>query len=70
VPARLPVFVKDFSEIGYAEAWNNICAANNKLGGYDEAAVACEQALRSKPAFELARNNLQYAHQMAKPSGK
>jgi protein O-mannosyl-transferase len=55
---------------GYAEAWNNICAANNKLGRYDEAAAACEQALRYKPDFELARNNLQYAHQMAKPSGK
>jgi len=55
---------------GYAEAWNNICAADNKLGRYDEAAAACEQALRYKPDFELARNNLQYAHQMAKPSGK
>jgi Flp pilus assembly protein TadD len=53
---------------GYAEAWNNICAANNKLGRYDEAAVACEQALRLKPDFELARNNLQYARQNAQPS--
>ena len=43
---------------GYAEAWNNICAAYNKLGRYDEAAAACEQALRYKPDFELARNNL------------
>jgi Flp pilus assembly protein TadD len=55
---------------GYTKAWNNICAANNKLGRYDEAAAACEQALRYKPDFELARNNLQYAHQMAKPAGK
>jgi tetratricopeptide (TPR) repeat protein len=55
---------------GYAEAWNNICAADNKLGRYDEAAAACEQALRYKPEFELARNNLQYAHQMAKAAGK
>jgi Flp pilus assembly protein TadD len=47
----------------YAEAWNNICAANNKLGRYQEAVVACEQALRYKPDFELARNNLQYAKQ-------
>jgi tetratricopeptide (TPR) repeat protein len=47
----------------YAEAWNNICAANNKLGHYEEAVVACEQALRYKPDFELARNNLQYAKQ-------
>ncbi len=49
----------------YAEAWNNICAAYNKLGRYEEAAAACEQALRYKPDFELARNNLQYARKMA-----
>jgi tetratricopeptide (TPR) repeat protein len=55
---------------GYAEAWNNICAACNKLGRYDEAVAACEQALRSRPDFELARNNLEYARQSAKPSGK
>jgi tetratricopeptide (TPR) repeat protein len=50
----------------YAEAWNNICAAYNKLGRYDKAAAACEQALRYKPDFGLARNNLQYARAMAK----
>jgi len=55
---------------GYAEAWNNICAAYNKLGRYDEAIAACEQALRSKPDFELARNNLQYARQRERPSQK
>jgi tetratricopeptide (TPR) repeat protein len=48
----------------YAEAWNNICAAYNKLGRYQEAAAACEQALRCNPALELSRNNLQYARQM------
>src|SRR5215212_6930114 len=36
----------------YAEAWNNIGAAYNKLGQYDEAVDACEQALRYKPDFE------------------
>ncbi len=55
---------------GYAEAWNNICAASNRLGRYDEAAAACEQALRYKPDFELARNNLQYARQRVKKSVK
>jgi tetratricopeptide (TPR) repeat protein len=55
---------------GYAEAWNNICAAYNKLDRYEEAVAACEQALRYKPDLELARNNLQYAHQRTKPSGK
>jgi Flp pilus assembly protein TadD len=50
----------------YAEAWNNICAAYNKLGRYEEAAAACEQALRYKPDFELARNNLRFAQERAK----
>src|SRR5215831_17129996 len=50
----------------YAEAWNNICAAYNKLGRYEQAAAACEQALRYKPDFELARNNLRFAQEMAK----
>ena len=54
----------------YAEAWNNICAAYNKLGRYEEAAAACEEALRNKPDFELARNNLQYARKMGKASAK
>ena len=52
---------------GYAEAWNNIGAAYNKLGRYTEAAAACEQALLYKADFELARNNLQYARERAKP---
>ena len=55
---------------GYAEAWNNIGAAYNKLGRYDEAAAACEEALRYKPDFELARNNLQYAREKLKASGE
>jgi Flp pilus assembly protein TadD len=48
---------------GYAEAWNNIGAAYNKLGKFNEAVTACEEALRLKPDFELARNNLAYAKQ-------
>jgi protein O-mannosyl-transferase len=55
---------------GYAEAWNNIGAAYNKLGRYEEAATACEQALRYKPDFELARNNLQYARAHLEQLGK
>ena len=54
----------------YAEAWNNIGAAYNKLGRYREAAAACEQALRCKPDFDLARNNLEYARAMAKAPTK
>jgi tetratricopeptide (TPR) repeat protein len=52
----------------YAEAWNNIGAAYNKLSRYEEAAAACEQALLYKPDFELARNNLQYARERLKRS--
>lgn len=55
---------------GYAEAWNNIGAAYNKLGRYEEAAAACEQALRYKPDFDLARNNLQYARAHLEQLGK
>ena len=54
----------------YAEAWNNIGAAYNKLGRYAEGAAACEEALRLKPDFELARNNLQYAREMQKAPKK
>jgi protein O-mannosyl-transferase len=52
----------------YAEAWNNICAAYNKLGRYEQAAAAGEQALRYKPDLQLARNNLQYARDIARVS--
>ena len=55
---------------GYAEAWNNIGAAYNKLGQFDQGAAACEQALRDKPDFELARNNLRYAQEMKAREGK
>ena len=51
---------------GYAEAWNNIGAAYNKLGQYEKGAAACEEALRLKPDYALARNNLQYAREMLK----
>ncbi|HEX4696306.1 MAG TPA: tetratricopeptide repeat protein [Candidatus Udaeobacter sp.] len=54
----------------YAEAWNNIGAAYNKLGRYDKAAEACAEALRIKPDFQLARNNLQYAREMAESLAK
>ena len=54
----------------YAEAWNNIGAADNKLYRFKEAAAACEQALVDKPDFELARNNLQYAREMEKTPAK
>jgi Flp pilus assembly protein TadD len=54
----------------YAEAWNNLGAAYNKLGQYAEGADACEKALLLRADFELARNNLQYAREMMKGAGK
>jgi Flp pilus assembly protein TadD len=47
----------------YAEAWNNVGAAFNRLGQYHQAAEACEKALRLKPGYELAANNLRFAQQ-------
>jgi tetratricopeptide (TPR) repeat protein len=47
----------------YAEAWNNIGAAYNQLGQYDLAAEMCEKALRLKPGYKLAANNLLFARQ-------
>ena len=45
----------------FAEAYNNVCAAENAMGRHAEAAAACERALAIKPDFPLARNNLQVA---------
>jgi tetratricopeptide (TPR) repeat protein len=45
----------------YAEAFNNICAAENALGNYAAAADACEHALALQPDYALARNNLAVA---------
>ena len=45
----------------YAEAFNNICAAQNALGNYASAADACEHALALQPGYALARNNLAVA---------
>lgn len=42
----------------YAEAWNNICSAHNKLGNFEEAEKACSKSLELKPGYELAKNNL------------
>jgi tetratricopeptide (TPR) repeat protein len=55
---------------GYAEAWNNIGAAYNRLGQYEKGAAACEEALRLRPDYPLARNNLQYAREMLKTLAK
>jgi tetratricopeptide (TPR) repeat protein len=45
----------------YAEAYNNICAAENILGHFQEARKAGEEAVRLQPNNQLARNNLRWA---------
>jgi len=46
---------------GYADAYNNIAAAYEALGSWDEAIQAAQEALRLKPDFQLARNNLEWS---------
>jgi tetratricopeptide (TPR) repeat protein len=41
-----------------ADAWNNLGFALGKLGFFGEAVPALERAIRLRPAFQLARNNL------------
>lgn len=50
----------------FAEAWNNICSANNALNRFEKGAAACEQALKLKPDYALAKNNLLWAKQNLK----
>ena len=52
---------------GYDLAYNNICAANNKLGHYDEAIAAARIGLQVNPQNIILRNNL--AEAIAKKSG-
>ncbi len=47
----------------FPEAYNNIAAANNAMGRWDEGIRAANEALRLNPNYVLARNNLQWALQ-------
>ncbi|WP_259071544.1 tetratricopeptide repeat protein [Mucilaginibacter sp. X4EP1] len=42
----------------YPLAYNNICAANNQLGNWDEAIAAAKKGLQLKPDYEVLKNNL------------
>jgi len=44
-----------------ADAYNTICSSYNNLRKWNEAIAACEQAIKIKPDFELAKNNLNWA---------
>lgn len=48
----------------YAEAYNNIAAAETALGNWNEAVTAAEQAVAIRPDFALARNNLAKARRL------
>ncbi len=45
----------------YPEAYNNLIAAYNSLGRWDDAIEAGREALRLRPDYQLARNNLAWA---------
>ena len=53
-----------------AEAWNNIAAAYEDLHMWDEAINAAQQALRLKPDFQLARNNLAWSESQKALTGR
>jgi len=44
-----------------ATAFNNICSAYNELENYEQAIIACNEALKMKPDYSLAKGNLKYA---------
>jgi len=44
-----------------AEAYNNIAAAYEDLGMWEEAVQAAKEAIRLKPDFQLAKNNLAWS---------
>ena len=50
----------------YAEAYNNICSAYNKLKMFEKAVVACEKSLSIKSEYALAQGNLNWAKQQLK----
>jgi tetratricopeptide (TPR) repeat protein len=50
----------------YAEAYNNICSAHNKLKQYRKAVEACEKALAIRPDYALASGNLNWARNQIK----
>jgi tetratricopeptide (TPR) repeat protein len=58
IPILDSVVAKDTNN---ALAWNNLCVANTMQRAYDIAIKDCINAVRIKPDFQLARNNLKWA---------
>ncbi len=44
-----------------ADAWNNICASYNSMKMWKEASNACNEAIKIRPDYQLAKNNLNWA---------
>ncbi len=54
----------------FAEAWNNIAAADASMHRWDDAIVAANKAIALKPDLQLAKNNLAWAlSEKAKSNG-
>jgi tetratricopeptide (TPR) repeat protein len=53
-----------------ALAYNNLCAAYNSIGKWNEAEAACKKAIELDPNFQLAKNNLQNAIDMRKKTNQ
>jgi tetratricopeptide (TPR) repeat protein len=45
----------------FAEAWNNIAAADASMHRWDDAIIAAKKAIALKPDLQLAKNNLAWA---------
>ena len=45
----------------YAEGWNNVAAAHNALGNFEQGIAAGEKAIQLNPSLQIARNNVEYA---------
>lgn len=53
---------------GSADAYNNMAAAYNALARWDEGARAAAEAVRLRPDFQLAMNNLRWAESKRSPT--
>ena len=54
----------------YAEAWNNLGACYNSISEWDKGIAAEQQAIRLKPDFQLAKNNLAWGQDQKRKGAK
>jgi tetratricopeptide (TPR) repeat protein len=52
----------------YPAAWNNIAAAYNAAGFWEDGISAAQEALRLQPDYEIAKNNLAWARLNQNPT--